>query len=653
MSSTKIFILFTISLWGLNSWASTDKLILKVCSQFNQPSLKNLEIFTSEYMESARFKAVKKKIIEIKSQHGDCRNSQIVVNRKKFNSKDVYFEFQSGYRLGYRIYKNKNKILEMSFGMAYPKQGEILEREAYIPMKDGVKLITFVFRSANAPSKAPVILVRTPYLFDYGHLDRMLNSITAKYFTDRGYHLVIQGIRGRLGSEGEYKLFHPIEIEDARTTLDWIDTQDFSNGVVGAMGTSYEGFTALATGITNHPSLKLVVAGGAPTRLSTDAWTINGISGIGLLDYLRYNVLNTGPKADLSILQLFIKKGGFSELDPSRFDELLYSKPIKEWKKIAAAFQNPNAKIWKERNIKDRLPEIKIPTFHVAGTDPINIDADSHDVLSNFKVVDTQNNPNRLKHHLIMGYWSHGASTPVYDGSLLSPLMNDQIEKVLSTHLKPDQASPKFRLPRVIWEDQFRQLQTSNSYPNPNWKAEKWYLRGGGKLSKTPSVKGEKYEIQYSPQEPLIQFPDPTKELQGKQWTSFRFTEKQGRKFSGEIQAQFFVRSDAPVADLIALPMKVNIIGVAKPIASCLLGGRFYSKKSVVRVETHDCPVSFHLRKGEEFVLLIASQLPGLIRVRERNKDGDIVFKSRKIEILNSTEFPSHLKVFNSGLVKD
>ncbi|HEY8367974.1 MAG TPA: CocE/NonD family hydrolase, partial [Thermodesulfobacteriota bacterium] len=79
----------------------------------------------------------------------------------------------------------------------------IVLRDVMVPMRDGVRLATDVYLPAlhgkPAPGPFPVVVERTPY-----DKRRAWHSITGRYFARRGYAAVLQDVRGRWGSEGEF-----------------------------------------------------------------------------------------------------------------------------------------------------------------------------------------------------------------------------------------------------------------------------------------------------------------------------------------------------------------------------------------------------------------------------------------------------------------
>src|SRR5262249_18971568 len=135
------------------------------------------------------------------------------------------------------------------------------KREAMIPMRDGVKLYTVIVVPKGAKN-APIILTRTPYnaagRAERTHSSRMINILPMgdEVFVKDGYIRVFQDVRGKYGSEGEYimtrMLRGPLNNTDTDHSTDAYDTIDWlvknvpeSNGKVGMLGSSYEGFTVV------------------------------------------------------------------------------------------------------------------------------------------------------------------------------------------------------------------------------------------------------------------------------------------------------------------------------------------------------------------------------------------------------------------------
>lgn len=132
---------------------------------------------------------------------------------------------------------------------------------AMVGMPDGVRLATDVYLPRGDARPRPAVLVRLPYgKRSYFEVWRWM-----RLFLPRGYAVVVQDMRGRHGSEGVFAPY-PQAKGDGAATLDWIASQDWSNGRVGTIGCSALGEVQLMLGTRGHPALGAMIpigAGGA------------------------------------------------------------------------------------------------------------------------------------------------------------------------------------------------------------------------------------------------------------------------------------------------------------------------------------------------------------------------------------------------------
>ena len=153
---------------------------------------------------------------------------------------------------------------------------DFARRDAMIPMRDGVHLHTVILVPKGA-AHAPILLTRTPYSADQltmhaasAHLGPNLYGYdnAVDVILDGGYIRVIQDIRGKYGSEGDYVMTRPMhgpqnptpvdEGTDTYDTIEWL-THNIpeTNGRVGILGISYDGWLPLAALVHPHPALKV------------------------------------------------------------------------------------------------------------------------------------------------------------------------------------------------------------------------------------------------------------------------------------------------------------------------------------------------------------------------------------------------------------
>src|SRR4030095_852263 len=161
------------------------------------------------------------------------------------------------------------------------------KREVKIPMRDGVKLHTVII-VPNGARNAPMLLTRTPYDASSltSHADSSdLGSILTGYdnatdvIVEGGYIQVVQDVRGKYGSAGDYVMNRPLRgpqnptlvdhATDTYDTIEWlVKNVPESNGRVGILGISYDGFLPLMALVNPHPALKVSV----PMNPMVDGW---------------------------------------------------------------------------------------------------------------------------------------------------------------------------------------------------------------------------------------------------------------------------------------------------------------------------------------------------------------------------------------------
>jgi hypothetical protein len=200
---------------------------------------------------------------------------------------------------------------------AAPTAGfDYIKREVMIPMRDGVKLQTVIVVPKGA-ANAPILLTRTPY--DASHRVNRNNSMHMlaalpegdEVFVKAGYIRVFQDVRGKYGSEGDYVMTRPVRgplnpaptdhVTDAYDTIDWlVKNTPESNGRVGMIGSSYEGFTVVMALLAPDPALKVA----APESPMVDGWMGDDWFHYGAfrqtnIDYITYQTTRKGEGQDV------------------------------------------------------------------------------------------------------------------------------------------------------------------------------------------------------------------------------------------------------------------------------------------------------------------------------------------------------------------
>ena len=131
----------------------------------------------------------------------------------------------------------------------------IIERKVMVPMRDGVRLATDIYRPKNASDKVPIIWVRTPYNFNFWDVRNgvpadMKAALTA---VKRGYAYVVQDERGHFFSEGNYDILGAPRT-DGYDALAWLSSQSWANGKVGTTGCSSTAEYQMGVAAMGHPA---------------------------------------------------------------------------------------------------------------------------------------------------------------------------------------------------------------------------------------------------------------------------------------------------------------------------------------------------------------------------------------------------------------
>src|SRR5579862_531103 len=129
----------------------------------------------------------------------------------------------------------------------------IIERKVMIPMRDGVRLATDIYRPKNATGPVPIIWVRTPYNFNFWDVRNGLpaDMRTALTAVKRGYAYVVQNERGHFFSEGNYEILG--SKTDGYNAVDWLTKQSWSNGKLGTTGCSSTAEWQMGVAATGNP----------------------------------------------------------------------------------------------------------------------------------------------------------------------------------------------------------------------------------------------------------------------------------------------------------------------------------------------------------------------------------------------------------------
>ncbi|MCK5074134.1 MAG: CocE/NonD family hydrolase [Bacteriovoracaceae bacterium] len=493
----------------------------------------------------------------------------------------------------------------------------IEKNTVYVEMRDGTRLVTIIYRKPNDDVKRPVILTRTPYLPIISWEKK------AKYFVKRGYTFVLQSIRGMHGSEGIYRLFSDYESTDGFDTINWIADQNFSNGKVAITGTSYDGFTALAAGVDNPKPLKVIFTGGAPSEIKYHCFRQNGIILTSVLDYLRYNQLSSTPAFTSNYTNLVLEKLT-TQTNQEDFDEILFGVDLSEWNSLIRFNRNTDHTFFEERSIYDEIKNIKIPTYHIAG---MRHDGDLIDTIRNFQEADR--NLNRNFHHLYLGYWDHGNSTPYSeDGTAL--FVSKRFDSLVNYYLNSIKTKYAHE-PRVFMESEIGgEFLSGDTFPLPHHTLKMYFTNNGIDKNMDLDPTGDSYKF------------IPKTAYSDEQMVEYSFVAQEEINIMGEISFDLNFSFDTPQMDLIISFAKKDINGKEQFVTGCLLPTVVKNTENIVNVKMDSCPMINTLKKGEEFIVSLHSNIFPYA-FRSYNNENGTGYMESNITFMHSLDYPSSL----------
>jgi len=395
---------------------------------------------------------------------------------------------------------------------AKPKPDEVTEaylREHYtkfeykIPMRDGVKLFTSVYAPKDESQPWPILLTRTPYSLKPYSEDRYPDpGAQLKHYAKEKFVFVLQDVRGRNGSEGEFVHMRPHkevksgprdidESTDAYDTIDWlVKNVPNNNGKVGMMGISYPGFYTAAGMIDSHPALKCA----SPQAPIAD-WFVGDDfhhNGAFYLPHAFGFFSGFGQKLDEPTreqpkpfdyktpdgYEFYLKLGPLANAD-----KLYFKGRIEFWNDLMG--HDTYDEFWQTRNLRPHLKNIKSAVMTVGGW------YDAEDLFGPLQIYHEveRNNPG-IFNVLVIGPWFHGGWSRG-DGDKLgnvdfhaktAEFYRENIELPFLKHFLKD--DPKLDLPEAyVFETGTAQWRRYESWPPKNTREQTLYLHSDGKLS--------------------------------------------------------------------------------------------------------------------------------------------------------------------------
>jgi len=410
------------------------------------------------------------------------------------------------------------KFVPPTHGMDY------VSREVMIPMRDGVKLRTIILVPKGAKHEG-ILLTRTPY--DARGLTANMHSVhlgaslwgydnATETIIEGGYIRVVQDIRGKYGSEGDYVMNRPMhgplnptpvdESTDTYDTIDWlVKNVPESNGKVGVLGISYDGFLSLTPLVHPHPALKVAV----PMNPMVDGWRgddwfHNGAFREQNLPYIYEQTATRGndehwQSSNFDDYDMYMQAVSAGELGKERGME-----QIGFWSKVVAhpAYDS----FWSDQAMDTLLAKepLTVPTMLVAS---LWDQEDIYGAIAVYKALEDKQAESAKKNlFLVLGPWHHGQEIEeasslgaIKFGSDTGYYFRTQVLAPFLAHYLKDDAPAMKTAPVTAFETGANKWEELQSWPSGcangcKPKATPLYLEADGKLGFAKPAAGESYD---------------------------------------------------------------------------------------------------------------------------------------------------------------
>ena len=276
---------------------------------------------------------------------------------------------------------------------------KIIKKTASMQTRDGVRLDADIY-CPNTKEKLPILLMRQPYGREIASTVVYAHPF---WYAARGYIVVIQDVRGRGTSEGQFDLFDR-EIEDGLDTIEWASQLPNSTGKIGMYGFSYQGMTQLYAAV-NKPEALVAIA---PAMVAYDLYADWAYENDAFCLYanLAWAIQLAGETARLkgdeaAYLELYRASRNLPLNDaipanPELMRRLAADSFYHQWLNNP----DPKAAYWKKQSPKYLLDDVDLPMLHVGGW----FDPYLRGTLNLYKAMAAKS---KYPQHLLVGPWAH------------------------------------------------------------------------------------------------------------------------------------------------------------------------------------------------------------------------------------------------------
>lgn len=516
--------------------------------------------------------------------------------------------------------------------------------QAYmVSMRDGIRLATDVFLPEK-DGPVPVVLVRTPY--------GKSNGVEAYYrFVQRGFGVVIQDVRGREDSEGEWMPMY-YEVEDGDDTLNWIAAQSWSDGNAAMTGGSYLGYVQWAAAASGNPHLKAMLSSVCSGSAFVDVPRRGGCFNSGML---AWAFMVSGQRMTPE------------KMEREDWDEVLDIRPLEELALKALGYDVPFLrkwishtdydKFWKQGNWKERFGKRRVPALIMSGWFDDN-------GMGTTEALDLYKDYEEKK--IILGPWMHSgnANYDIHGFALGNNALRYDMDLLCFAWLEHYVNGADNGIEKTLRVEYYtmgsNEWKSAENWPIPDTKELIFYLDADGQdtaaasLGRLTEEKSDTEGIdiyRYDPENPPVHIIDLSEnELEVPE----DYTEEEKRKdilcystesltedltVTGDAIAKIFISSDCEDTDLVVRITDVDETGRSMKLADGVISVRYRNQFTVPEfmkpgkiypVEIRTTKFSHTFRKGHRMRVTITSGAKNFIFPNRNTRGG---FNSVEIKI--------------------
>ena len=277
-----------------------------------------------------------------------------------------------------------------------PQRNQVaIESDVQVPMSDGTVLLADHYLPVSVASAATV-LVRCPY----GRRGPFALQ-SAQVLAERGYHVLLQSIRGTFGSGGEFEPMRH-EITDGQDTVAWLRQQSWFEGRLATYGASYLGFVQWALAMDPPPELVAVIVHVGPHDFSRSAYR-NGV--FDLYNYVSWSDM-VAHQENIGMLRAMARMTAAERrLRPvlnrlpvtAGYRDLLGREPT--WAERWLEHPQATDPFWAPLQCGAALERITVPVLVVGGWHDLFIEQ----TLEQYRTLAARDVPTRM----VVGPWAH------------------------------------------------------------------------------------------------------------------------------------------------------------------------------------------------------------------------------------------------------